>query len=211
MSWTSHYSEFTRAGQREAGSWETRCEKTSLFSFLSLLCSDQPEVSLYYLSSVLSVDCCQNLCSQLRSSESSSEAEVEIKLSSCFLSAACINLIVSGSRFPVDSQLCRLTFEPLASLARLLVVPGLLLGGDVGPGLPWDALFSFPLLERDSSPLGRKPWKLWIFSIVCVTNCWLPALSLFSYMSYKISLLLPSQAELKMAYFYPLFTSVSTW
>lgn len=41
--------------------------------------------------------------------------------------------------------------------------------------LRWDALFSFLLCIKmvlgDSSPSGRKPWKLWIFSMRCITNC----------------------------------------
>lgn len=147
----------------------------SLISFLLLLCNDQPLVNLYYLSSVLLVGCCQNLWSQLRSSESSSEEEGEIKLLSCFLRAASVSPIVSGSFFLINSQLCHLTFEPFAYLARLLTVLGLLLGGAVSSRLQWDAWFSFLLCIKmalgDSSPSGRKPWKLWIFSIRCITNC----------------------------------------
>lgn len=144
----------------------------SVISFLLLLCNDQPQVDLYYFLSVLSVDCCRHLWSQLRSSESSSGEEVEIKLSSCFPRAVCINLIVSGSHFPINSQLCHLTFEPLVYLGRLLLCSSEEVSAP-GCGRMFYSLFllCMKMALRDSSPSGRKPWKLWIFSIRCITNC----------------------------------------
>lgn len=133
-------------------------ENVSFISFLLLLCNDQAQVDLCYFSSVLSVDCCRHLWSQLRSSGSSSEEKVEIKLLSCFLRAACINLIVSGSHFPINSQLCHLPFEPLVYLARLLLCSSEEVSAPGCGGMFYSLFLScMKMALRDSSPSGGKP------------------------------------------------------
>lgn len=139
-------------------------------------------------------DSCQNVWSQLRSSESGLEAEVEIKL----LSEGCLHqpdcFWQSFPRFLFWRWNFWLT---LPGSSRSLVCS---LGGGISPGLPWDTLFSFPFVHQNGSerffPFRQETLKtLDLLNEMHYKLCWLPALSLFSYMSYKIHLLFPSPVE----------------